>query len=95
MELRYLDVIGKQAKDSVTGFSGTITAVTEWMNGCVRYVIQPNKLDKEGNPVDEKWFDSQQVIVDDRKKGIKSRVQQLAQKATPSGGPRNDPVDEW
>lgn len=88
MELRYLDIIGKQATDSVTSFNGTIIAVTEWMNGCVRYGIQPNGLNKDGKLIEAEWFDSEQVVIAERKKSIISKI---AKAATPSGGPRCDP----
>lgn len=91
MSLKHSDIIGKQAKDSVTGFSGTLTAVTEWMNGCVRYCLQPNKLDKDGKVIDANWFDSEQVLIDEKKETIFEKIS----KAAPlSGGPRNDPP-EW
>ena len=88
MTLRYLDTLGRQATDSVTGFSGTIIACTEWMNGCLRYGIQPNGVNKDGKPIEADWFDSEQVVIAERKDGILSKI---AKAATPSGGPRCDP----
>jgi len=91
-KLRFLDIIGKQATDTVTGFSGTIIAVTEWMNGCTRYGIQPNGMNKDGKIIEADWFDSEQVNIEAPKETIVSKI---AKAATPSGGPRNDPVDHW
>lgn len=92
MKLRYLDVLGLQAEDTVTGFNGTIIAVAEWMNGCVRYGIQPNRLDKDGKVIGADWFDSAQVAGEEKQGGVISRI---AKAAFPGGGPRDDPVDEW
>lgn len=36
--------LGDKVKDKVTGFTGIAIARTEWLNGCVRLSVQPDKL---------------------------------------------------
>lgn len=40
--------LGKVVRDRVTGFTGTITCRTEWLNRCVRYNVQPRMITKDG-----------------------------------------------
>ena len=71
-----------KVKDTITGFTGIVTGRTEWLNGCIRYGIQPTKL-KDGLPVECQHIDEEQLeLVSRPKKKVKS---------TPSGGPQNDP----
>lgn len=76
--------VGDYAKDTVTGFEGIVIARTEWLNGCARVVIQPNKL-KEGKMVQAETVDEMQCTVI-KGKGWKEPRQ------TSTGGPRPDPV---
>jgi hypothetical protein len=92
MTLRYLDTLGMQATDSVTGFTGTIVAVTEWLNGCVRFNVQPNGLNKDGKPIEVDWFDSDQVIIRPRKKSIVSKT--TPSRCDPCSCNSGDPCDE-
>lgn len=74
--------LGDKAKDKISGFSGVIVAVTEWLNGCRRVTIQPQEL-FEGKPVDSHTFDAEQI----------TKVEAgppLPQKRT--GGPRIEPT---
>jgi hypothetical protein len=54
--------LGDSAKDIVTGFTGICIARFEWLNGCVRYDLQPAKL-KDGLPLDSKAFDEGQLVL--------------------------------
>ncbi|MCF8534090.1 MAG: hypothetical protein K9G48_13870 [Reyranella sp.] len=54
--------LGDSAKDIVTGFTGICIARFEWLNGCVRYEVQPTKL-KDGQPLDAKTFDQGQLVL--------------------------------
>lgn len=47
---------GDRVKDRVTGLEGIITAVTVFLNGCVRCSVQPQTL-HEGKPVEASYFD--------------------------------------
>jgi len=74
--------LGAKVKDIVTGFSGVVTARTEWLSGCIRYLVSPQKLDKDDKPVEGQWIDEQQLLV--LSGGLKL-VQQ------PTGGPKPSP----
>ena len=52
--------LGCVARDKITGFEGVVVAITEWLNGCQRITIQPQKLDN-GKRVENDTFDAEQV----------------------------------
>jgi hypothetical protein len=51
---------GDIVKDIITGYQGMIVGTTLWLNGCYRYVINSQNLDKNGKPV-EHGFDEHQL----------------------------------
>jgi hypothetical protein len=53
-------ILGEQVKDKITGFSGVVTGITFWLNGCTRVSIQPREL-KDQKPIEAEWFDEQQL----------------------------------
>ncbi len=55
--------LGRRAKDMISGFTGVIEARTEWLNGCFRISIAPDRLDKDGNVIDSRTFDCEQIEV--------------------------------
>ena len=55
--------LGDLVKDRITGFSGITVARTTWINGCVRWTVQPTKLTKEGAQRATECFDDEQIIV--------------------------------
>lgn len=68
-------------KDKVTGFKGLVIARSDWLNGCVRFLVQPQHL-KDGRPIDGEWVDEPQLeLVEDKEK----------EKPEPRGGPQKDP----
>jgi hypothetical protein len=54
---------GDLVKDRITGFSGVAVAKTVWINGCVRWTVQPTKLTKEGAQKPTECFDEEQMVV--------------------------------
>ena len=52
--------LGDKAKDTITGFTGIVVAITDWLNGCRRITIQPQAL-HDGNPVKSEGFDVEQL----------------------------------
>lgn len=54
--------LGDTAKDSISGFTGVVVAVTEWLYNCKRITLQPKEL-KDGIPIDSHTFDSLQLIL--------------------------------
>ena len=73
--------LGDVVKDRITGFKGVVIARTDWLNGCVRMSVQPEKLGSDGKPIESQVFDVEQLEL------IKAKVQPLA---TRSGGPCDD-----
>lgn len=55
-------VLGCKAKDRISGFTGVVVAITEWLNGCQRVTIQPEEL-KDGKPIENHTFDAEQIEV--------------------------------
>jgi hypothetical protein len=51
---------GDLVKDTITGFQGVVIGRTDWLNGCVRMVVQPKEL-KDGKPIDALTFDVEQL----------------------------------
>ena len=43
---------GDQVTDPLTGFKGTVVAITQWMYGCRRITIRPKGLDKAGKTIE-------------------------------------------
>lgn len=54
--------LGSKVKDKITGFQGVAIARYEWITGCVRYEVQPQKL-KDGKPLDSSSFDEKRLEV--------------------------------
>ena len=50
-------LLGLKARDKITGITGVITSVAFDLYGCIQVVINPQKIDKEGNPMKGNWFD--------------------------------------
>lgn len=74
--------LGDKARDQISGFTGTVVAITEWLNGCRRITIQPSAL-HEGKPVEVSTFDAEQI----------AKVEEgPALSPTRSGGPSIAPV---
>lgn len=75
---------GDKVQDLVTGLKGIITATTIWLNGCIRYLVQPQEL-KDGKPVDASTFDENEL------KLIRSDVVSESNPEKKHGGPvRNE-----
>jgi hypothetical protein len=74
--------LGDKAKDTISGFSGVVTGHYTYLNGCVRLQLEPDYLNKDGNPIDSRIFDIEQVEL---VKAAKPRS------VYPTGGPRPDP----
>ena len=74
--------LGDVAKDTITGFTGVVVARTEWLHGCERLTLQPQTLNKDGEPIESKSFDEPQIEL----------VKAKAHKGTSDGGgPRAEP----
>lgn len=54
--------LGDKARDKISGFTGVVVAMTEWLNGCLRITIQPQEL-KDGKPIENHTFDAEQIEI--------------------------------
>lgn len=52
--------LGDIAKDTITGFEGTVVCISTWLNGCARLTLQPRKM-RLGKPVESETFDELQL----------------------------------
>lgn len=55
--------LGDKAKDTVTGYTGIAVARTEWINGCARITLMPDKLNKDGGLQQQETFDEPQLVL--------------------------------
>lgn len=78
--------LGNRVRDHITGFSGVATGHAEYMYGCTRILIEPATLDRDGKPIDDRWFDEQRVEV-----VAEEAPQVSADSNATTGGPQNDP----
>ena len=76
--------MGDRVRDRISGWTGIVIGCTHWLNGCIRYGVQKEKLQpKEGKFEDVPWFDEQQLEL--VKRGA------FNAETKPTGGPRNNP----
>lgn len=54
--------LGMEVKDKVSGFKGKVLAITENMNNCSNYYVEPS-VDKDGKPQTGGWFDEGRLEV--------------------------------
>ena len=73
--------LGCVARDTITGYSGVVIAISHYLNECTSVALKSQKL-KDGLPQKDCWFDIEDLRL--TKKPPK-------RKAVPSGGPRSHP----
>lgn len=56
------NLLGKKAKDKITGFEGILTAKCSYLTGCDQYGITP-PVDKDGKRQEVQWFDEGRIEV--------------------------------
>lgn len=84
--------LGDRVKDRVTGFTGIVVCTAQWLNGCDRVAVQPEKLD-EGKVGEPQHFDAPQVdvIKAAAHTPYRARVEGTKAAARPGpGGPQRD-----
>ena len=57
---------GDKVIDSITGFKGTVVAITQWLYGCRRITVQPSGINKDGFIFDTQAFDEPSLKVTKR-----------------------------
>ena len=73
--------LGDKVKDKISGLVGILTGRSEFLNGCVRWMVQPQET-KDGKPVDATWMDEEQLDL--------VEAEAVTISARPGGGPRPD-----
>jgi len=53
--------LGDKVKDRINGFEGIVTGRTEYLYGCIRVLVDPTDLDKDGKPREMQWLDEDRV----------------------------------
>lgn len=61
----HLLLLGRHAKDLITGFEGVIDSISYDLYGCVQVAIAP-PLDKDGKRVNSCWFDVTRLEMGER-----------------------------
>jgi len=69
-----------ELRDTISGLKGIAAARCQYMNGCLKYEIQPKGL-KDGKIQDSYWIDEEQLVL------VKSNFKEIK----PNGGPQNLP----
>ena len=54
---------GNKVKDSLTNVEGIINASSIWINGCIRYSVQPKAKKGENIMPESWWVDEAQLIL--------------------------------
>lgn len=79
---------GDIVTDIVTGFTGVVTAISHYINGCVEVLVTPQKCDEKGDYPKSTWLDLKRLkIVGKHEEVISARTS-----AAPIGGP-GDPSE--
>ncbi len=79
--------LGDKVKDTISGFEGIAMARTEWLSGCVRWMVEPDKLDKDKKLQTAMEFDESRLVV------VKSKpIPQLLRPIVDPGGPSRSPT---
>ena len=60
--MEHLSLLGKRAKDKVTGFTGIITAKCYHLYGCAQYAINP-AISEDGKLNTVNWFDEGRIDI--------------------------------
>jgi len=61
--------LGKEAVDTITGFTGTIVGYAKYLTGCDQYIIVPRCDDPSKYP-EGQWFDENRLKLTEKKEKI-------------------------
>ena len=79
--------LGKQAKDVITGFAGTVMGYCLYLTGCHQILLSP-KCKEDGTCQDSRWFDLDRIEITDH-----VRVQLVSEKTGASRSTKSDGPD--
>jgi hypothetical protein len=58
----HMKFLGREVRDVVTSYSGTVSAICFDLYGCVQAAVTP-KVDKDGKVDDARWFDTKRLSI--------------------------------
>lgn len=79
--------MGDYMIDKITGFKGVAVSQAFFLNGCMRFGIQPTKLNKDGSMVDAQYIDANQLERGKGKNFFEANPLPAGAIAAPPGGP--------
>jgi len=60
---KFLEILGYEVEDKVTGFKGVAEAVSFELYGCVQVAVRPKGVDDKGNCKEGRYFDHSRLTV--------------------------------
>ncbi len=84
--------LGKEYKDSITGYSGIAVARTIYLYGCVRVMLVPTKLKDDGDFLPDCWFDEPQLASVGSARAKKKKSSEGPGGPSRSVAPNKDPI---
>jgi hypothetical protein len=63
----HLALLGLEAEDLVTGFSGVVTSISFDLYGCVQAIVT-SKITKENKNIEHEWFDITRLKIISKKR---------------------------
>lgn len=79
-------ILGSKVRDWESGVEGIAVTRAEYLNGCVRYGVQP-PMGKDGKVPDTEYVDEEQLEVIERPAVAKAQAPKAQVKKIPPGGP--------
>lgn len=55
--------LGDRVADAISGYTGIVVGITDWLYGCRRVGVQSEKTNKDGKRTEPEWFDEGQLTV--------------------------------
>lgn len=80
--------LGDRVKDIISGATGIVYGITEYLFGCKRIVVTPEAV-KDGKPADTLYLDEPQCMIVQKHALNSSGVVAEAPAPTRTGGPRD------
>ena len=77
--------MGSKAKDRITGVKGTITARSEFITGCVQYMLEGESKDNEAPKTH--WVDEDRLVILESTKAKQEKLKGGPPQPTPPARP--------
>mgnify|MGYP006428728419 CR=1 FL=1 len=83
--------LGAKVRDKITGYEGIVVSRSDWLNGCVRHLVQAEYLSSENKTI-EIWVDEPQLeFLQNKHPGNFWPADEETGEKPRRAGPRNDP----